>query len=431
MATIFISHSAHEDEDPVSFKYLETMRRTLEEAGHEILLDRIRLKSGDDWNAVIVNWMYVCDVAVILFSPRALTSSYVLFEVSNLVGRLRRETGARLEPGRGAVKICPVVGPGITVEQIREGFFGAIDFHLLHVLGPCDDDRELASKLLDAIPDTSLNATWLDDLVDGITDILSRHRDALPAALREGGVSLKDTSPAEHPRRLARHLMTCSLTDVLRILRKIPGLREDAAVILDLVAPSWVSPEAAQTLRTMLPNNRTTPAYRCAVINGEHADFTPEMYLRRARAVVQTDAGTVVQINPPDHVLDDRTALMQEIREALAAEFDLDSDRVDIDTAIAAEIGKEVRIRARPVLVVVSRGAIPVREYFTLLEAIQHETFLQQVTLVAMAGVDVARCDPDWKVVLEPLLPERQEASHRETYQAIFSTRPKPPAQSR
>ena len=60
MATVFVSHSAHRDKG--AEPYLTRICAVLK-GRHEVLLDRSGLQAGQYWNDIIINWMYMCEVA--------------------------------------------------------------------------------------------------------------------------------------------------------------------------------------------------------------------------------------------------------------------------------------------------------------------------------------------------------------------------------
>jgi hypothetical protein len=423
VATVFISHSARED--PVANRYLSAIELALGKGGHEVLLDRTRLQPGDDWNAVIVNWMYVCDVAIVLFSPGAVASPYVLFEISNLVGRLRRESTDAALPRERVVRVCPVLLPGMNIGQIQTTLFGAIKGDLWQAVGPCPEE-EACRRILAVMPEVPSDSTPLDDVVGIVADILSdRHPDVLVAAGSAAGLALKVQGPvSEYPKRLARHLLTCRLGSVMAALQKLrPSLGDRVNNILHLVAPSWVSPEAALEFGAMLEIEAAAPAPRCAVINGERADFTPEMYLRRARGVLPDDAGVVIQLNAPT-LVNAGAGMLTEMRSALAVELGIDEQGppVEVENRIAQKIRKLRQFKALPVVVVMLRGSIPDAEFYDLVTSVQSQPFLREVTFVALCGPDAPARETlrERQHVLEPSLREKQEESARTACDFIF-----------
>lgn len=88
---IFISHSANTIEEPATQKFLDALVRKLQTCeGLEPLTDQKDLKAGDLWLQKLYAWMGLCDAAVILLSPRAVTrenSAWVPREANLLMWR--------------------------------------------------------------------------------------------------------------------------------------------------------------------------------------------------------------------------------------------------------------------------------------------------------------------------------------------------------
>jgi TIR domain len=71
---VFISHSAHAAEEPATQVFLDDLSAAIRAApGFEPLADQTDLQAGDVWMQQLYTWMGLCDAAVILLSPRAVT----------------------------------------------------------------------------------------------------------------------------------------------------------------------------------------------------------------------------------------------------------------------------------------------------------------------------------------------------------------------
>ena len=71
---VFISHSAHATEEPLTQAFLDALIEAIKaENGFEPLVDQITLTAGDDWMQQIYAWLGLCDAAVLLLSPHAVT----------------------------------------------------------------------------------------------------------------------------------------------------------------------------------------------------------------------------------------------------------------------------------------------------------------------------------------------------------------------
>ncbi|MFT3953310.1 MAG: toll/interleukin-1 receptor domain-containing protein [Piscinibacter sp.] len=88
---VFISHSANAVEEPATQAFLDALVAAIAaEPGFEPLTDRTDLQAGDDWMQQLYTWMGLCDAAVVLLSPRAVTrenSAWVPRETNLLLWR--------------------------------------------------------------------------------------------------------------------------------------------------------------------------------------------------------------------------------------------------------------------------------------------------------------------------------------------------------
>ncbi|MES9993174.1 MAG: toll/interleukin-1 receptor domain-containing protein [Candidatus Thiodiazotropha sp.] len=115
---IFISHSANKTEEPVTATFLEQLVAKLDSSNEmEVLVDQRNLQAGDEWCQRLYSWMGLCDAAVILLSPRAITresSVWVPREVNLLLWR------KALDPD---FVIIPVLVSGLERADIAENPF--------------------------------------------------------------------------------------------------------------------------------------------------------------------------------------------------------------------------------------------------------------------------------------------------------------------
>jgi len=88
---IFISHSANAIEEPATQAFLDALAARLQgDLGCEPLTDQKDLTAGDEWLQRLYAWMGLCDAAVVLLSPRAVTrenSTWVPREANLLLWR--------------------------------------------------------------------------------------------------------------------------------------------------------------------------------------------------------------------------------------------------------------------------------------------------------------------------------------------------------
>src|SRR3954469_15485232 len=82
---VFVSHSARGDPD--SHASLKAIEAQLKKAGFDVLLDETRLKGGEPWRNCLHTWMGHCHGAILLLTPKALQSPWVLKEATILSWR--------------------------------------------------------------------------------------------------------------------------------------------------------------------------------------------------------------------------------------------------------------------------------------------------------------------------------------------------------
>ena len=93
---VFISHSAHAVDEPATLAFLHALTAALQATpGLEPLTDHKDLQAGDEWLQRLYAWMALCDAAVVLLSPRAVTrenSTWVPREANLLLWRKALDT---------------------------------------------------------------------------------------------------------------------------------------------------------------------------------------------------------------------------------------------------------------------------------------------------------------------------------------------------
>ena len=336
MRRIFISHSTKIGDD-LGRNYVTELVSGLadvkDEKGDqrfEVFYDRYSLEGGDDWNRKIVNHLIYCHAAVLILSPRALDSEFVKFEVSNLMARRAREFDPQTnQPSFLVIPVLPWI-PGSAaspqafkadmVAKLNQGFWGAIGFTAgINFLGPADAATvvpELLTKLADvgdSLPDDSFArlerhiATYLENVKPVLLEAAA---DAIGVSAPPAGATRE-----EQALHVTRALLLSPLDDVFKALQEMqPSLKETVKDVFDLLAPSWVSPEAARLVAEPLGR---IPRDCCLVVNGEQLDFTPEMYVRRARGRPRKAAGKIMQLHEPVSALNDFDELKRRVRELL------------------------------------------------------------------------------------------------------------------
>lgn len=279
MKKIFISHSCKDreleeagysstapekiPEDCLRFRQLrfaqivrDTIYRELEShEGMRPLLDRVWLKTGDDWAAKLNRWLAVCDVAVIILTPQALEkSAWVLKEAT--VVCWRKSVGA-------SIVVMPVwlfvdseklqqngFGP-TEIEKIQCEFYP--DTRQLTERAAVQIGHQLANKILEG-PGASKSCTqdsfakWVSDVEEKLVKISAKRLKAACEDLRlEMGADEGDAAEP-YAEALARELLLCDFDQRENLIDNLANALTDKPGFFKLLAPSWVEARAASHL---------------------------------------------------------------------------------------------------------------------------------------------------------------------------------------
>jgi hypothetical protein len=415
MRKIFISHSAKSKDDA---DYLEAVANGLSAARFDVWLDRRALQPGDDWNQKIGNNLVYCQGAVVLVSRQSLQSPYVQHEISNLLNRWRRER----DPGTGEARfpLCPVLLAVDAVADLETGFSKAVRFTDVNYIAPCSADAAVA-KLTAAFKDLPEFADDLNPLASveqQIADVLG----SVGLATLTGAAARVGLPPPPQAQPAAGiHLARCLLTYPLAVgYRFLTGLgptllSERRRNLFQLAAPGWVSPEAAQKLQAAYSDR---PPHPC-VLNAELVDFTPGMYLRRARMELPQFAGRVAGLKGVTAQLA-ATQLRSLVRVALRRELGilLEVSEPGFDSTLSIEISSVVTNMGQPVLV-----AVPLAESdLDLIEDLSHDPVFSEVTFVALCKEAEPGAASGRLAWLDPELKPDQEDSAFRLHEQLIKT---------
>jgi hypothetical protein len=309
MRRIFLSHSTRTQLDET---YLLELAEGLRARQFEVFLDRWALGGSDDWSRKIANHLLYCQGAVFLASPDSVASPYVQYEISNLFARWQRESrdlgpndpvGFPLVP---LLRSADVAGPLQT-----DKFWKAIRFTTVNYLQPkpaADAVAEIA-PLFEHLPDPSGLASPLAILEGQIETLLAGATPGLVFGVATA-VNLPVALGAELARQVARGLLTRTVAEGYQFIATMgAGLtKEQRQSLFELLAPAWVSGEAARRLSDV----------RVAIINGAIGSFTPQMYLLRWRQTLPELAGELVEVASMSGAGIDTARLHLEVQRALA-----------------------------------------------------------------------------------------------------------------
>ena len=325
---IFISHSTAKD-DAAGRQRLLDVEAALKQAaagptGHDVLLDFERLEAGFNWRTQLDEWMATCHAAVLMLTPKALESPWVLKEATILAHRAARDKKFLL---------FPALLDGLTRPQLVENKrFSPLYLEAIQRIGgtqPADIADAVLGQLtaLGSVPVTPFDSlvTALavqlkgadDDQLEGICSAIT----GKPIAFQ--------TSDKRHVRcahEVARAIVTGSRGQYDSLGKLISalitaGLSKDAArTVLNLAAPLWVDSEAASPLADVAERNRTAKpdplgqaTSWATAINGDYVpNFTAGMYLRRAYLPETSTTFVNLHGGESERRLDDLTARLRD-----------------------------------------------------------------------------------------------------------------------
>lgn len=285
---VFVSHSSH---TPGARDWLETFVSDLDQGEDrvEVLVDKDLITGGDHWRRVINAMLVECDAAVVLITPDALESSWVLKEATILRFRHDQDPGFPLLPvasqdvGRAELKNNRLWDPVDLPElQFLPGDDAAqtaaaikttlVPLAAQHRLTPFDLlTAAIAAKLTKAAPATPFLQQALDELNEPIPSHLGDKHQCLAYAIARW--ILRQPPPA-----LARVAKTLTWLG-----QGFPA--EDAHEILKLVAPMWVDLDAASWF---VRANWQHSDFRDVAIACRHPELTLSQFVDRAYMPVKS-----------------------------------------------------------------------------------------------------------------------------------------------
>lgn len=325
MPSIFLSHSS--SKDSLAGVVRDRIVQKMKASGFTVLFDREMLGGGMVWRPILHRWLGECDAAVILFSPDALDSDWVLKEVTIL--SWRKSLGSRL-------RVVPVLVGCERASVVNRRAYKPLDLENLQFRqldGTCPAPQA-AEKLADQVvedlagvlPDAA--AVPLQEWLRTLALLLGKVDpvDHLQAAAELLGIDASARARFDDlPLTVAHQLLHTPLSDSYPAFKKLRrGLDRDYfRYLADLVVPTWVSVEAAAKLSGVIAR---PPGRRQLTINSEK-EPTGRHYLQRATcgAVESADIVTVSEVTGAD----DEEELLSRYERALWDEACIDSGPVD------------------------------------------------------------------------------------------------------
>ncbi len=273
---IFISHSAKEAE---ADKVLKGLVRCLK-TDFDVLVDKERLKSGDDFREEILGWIKRAHGAVILFSANALSRPWVKNEASLL--------SSRRTLAKGKFILIPVLLSPVTRDDLESADLSPMQLAALQFVRS-DNLKQICKQVregLKSLLQPKLPPTPFEELLIRIVPLLRGvDENVLLTAANAMGVDVSDWSDAaEYPELLATQMLDHGLSTAGKAIRELQDFisPKTEEKLIELIAPMWVNLQAASALPRIATHTNQT--LRRVWLNGgdEWPDFTAGHFVRRA-----------------------------------------------------------------------------------------------------------------------------------------------------
>jgi TIR domain-containing protein len=316
---VFISHSSRAD--PFAGEVREAVCGGLQ--GHQVFVDMVVLRPGDEWRAVLYEWLAECHAAVVLVNREALSSAWVKREVSILLWR--RALGVPLT-------IVPVIIGDLRTQDLRDAGLGDLPGLLQAArLTPGQGDagvQALVTEVVGRLADTeqyaldkSPMAAWVEAVAYALGQVVGL--DKLVSAAQELGVAAEDQGQVRDsvagPRFLALQMLGRWQSSRLpAAMGKIADFMPTEWVgrLCDHVAATWVDGEAA---RGLLEFDTARPG--TVVLNARY-ESTARHYVDRAtcRAATGFAVATVTDVTGEEFLAEFETECANAVAQLLGAD---------------------------------------------------------------------------------------------------------------
>lgn len=318
---VFISHSAHRTEEPATQTFLNALVKAMKAVpGLEPQVDQKDLHPGDQWLQKLYTWMGLCNAAVIMLSPRAVTrenSAWVPREANLLLWR------KALDP---RFVVIPVLIGGLKPADLAGNPFLA-DVRLTDLqLAPGLTDKAKISKIVQGLRDKLGSGTArlaFDPLRVHVEDCLQRYAptDSISATLT-GHFGDDPWQPYLQPHQnLSHKMLRRAVHDTVDsvIVDVIQGSQGDTRLgvrLFEALFPMRLPAESAGRLLTLCRQQEG----RGSVLVNSHDTWAVRMLLRTATGLPRDDMLRTWQIveMPGDWVERDTVGIVPELARLLA-----------------------------------------------------------------------------------------------------------------
>jgi hypothetical protein len=287
---IFVSHSSKDNE--LTRRFCQALRAEGVGASacdpvvdfeklqdYDVLVDFDELQAGRPWPKQLHEWMARCHAAVLLLTPNAVKSPWVLKEATILAWRLSLDKNFRF---------FIVRFDGVSDSDLTAGGFDPLMLSEVQKL-QVGDVADIAAQVRTAMPPPTEPTPFdslcgaLEDLAQGIQqNTLKKMAEKIRVGVRQWRPGVDERQ--QYVQAIAVKLLSEDLggyegVDILVDDLIATTSTETVERILYIVAPHWVDAEAAGRL----PSVATSQPRLAIAMNGAGvSEFTAEMYVRRA-----------------------------------------------------------------------------------------------------------------------------------------------------
>lgn len=349
---VFISHSAHDDRSREIRDAIAAELRLARHAGrYVVLMDKIALGPGDAWRARINLWLGSCDVAVIILSKDALSSTYVAFETNVLGYRWACDHGFRVIPVLVGVTMADVKATPLAPSQVSEW------------------QAEVVSGTADVSVVAESVEAALREVLPAATRPIERQANVLSGKLPEPpsdvyvrdvvellGIDLPWQPDGALLVRLALQFLGSGMT--LECARALRTFMHDAEFrnrrlldVVELIASAWVDMKADE-----IPKLVQQPSPPALVLNAFHAELARMYVLSAKHRVAPICDWYFAEATPVLGEQSDKLMYVQRFVEAVRAEL-LELFGVDTDEEMDQALDDSVKLR-EPVIIVLQASGV-------------------------------------------------------------------------
>jgi hypothetical protein len=276
---LFVSHSSLDAD--LTRQVCDRLRPASGKLGYDVRVDYEELKPGVDWPRRLHEEMACCHAAVLLLTPNAVASPWVLKEATILAWR------RSLDP---SFKLFPVRFPSVDDAMLKKQQYGPLMLDLIQTIMSAVADV-IANSVREQVGQPDVNVpTPFDRLVGRLKDLLSQvGSETLRDIAEKMSVKIPAWRPDVDPRiqyvtQVARQILSEDMGGFKGVHELIDALSftpapDNVKQIFRVVAPYWVDAQAAGRLPQLL----TATQRRAAALNGARvSEFTALAYVRRA-----------------------------------------------------------------------------------------------------------------------------------------------------